>query len=225
MRARAHKGSLDAQLPANGIGRLQVQLTLPTASGLRGTTATSSIRATTKSLSVGSSGPAVRALVTRLRYLHFHSPGLTSRYDARVGDMVLAFHKWKRMGRTTRVDNGTWRALAAATFTAALIGALSLVVFGPETWAAFFHSIPHTTQVILAGGNAGWNKLQTVYGFTRWIGASDAMAWNFMTISVRTIQDHRILGFAMHRPLVPACPRNRRRCVDAKKRSIDREFP
>lgn len=72
-----------------------------------------------------------------------------------------------------------WRALASATFTAALIGALSLVAFGPETWAAFFHSIPHTTQVILAGGNAGWNKLQTVYGFTRWIGASNAMAWGW----------------------------------------------
>ncbi|HEY8947707.1 MAG TPA: glycosyltransferase family 87 protein [Rhizomicrobium sp.] len=72
-----------------------------------------------------------------------------------------------------------WRALASATGTAALIATLSLLAFGAETWTAFFQSIPHTTQMILAGGQAGWNKLQTVYGFARWIGAGDAAAWTW----------------------------------------------
>lgn len=70
-----------------------------------------------------------------------------------------------------------WRALGSATVTAALMAMLSLLAFGLVTWVAFFHSIPHTTQMILAGGHAGWNKLQTIYGFARWIGAGDTAAW------------------------------------------------
>lgn len=72
---------------------------------------------------------------------------------------------------------GHWRAIGSATITAMLIALLSLLVFGSEAWIAFFHSIPHTTQMILAGGHAGWNKLQTIYGFARWIGAGDIAAW------------------------------------------------
>lgn len=71
---------------------------------------------------------------------------------------------------------GHWRALGSATLTATSIALLSLLAFGPEVWSAFFHSIPHTTQMILAGGHAGWNKLQTIYGFARWIGAGDTAA-------------------------------------------------
>lgn len=74
---------------------------------------------------------------------------------------------------------GYWRALLSASVTAALAIALSVFAFGTDAWIAFFHSIPHTTQMILAGGHAGWNKLQTVYGLTRWAGASDATAWGW----------------------------------------------
>jgi hypothetical protein len=72
---------------------------------------------------------------------------------------------------------GQWRVLASAAMTALCMAGGSLLVFGAGTWIAFFHSIPHTTDVILAGGHAGWNKLQTVYGFARWTGASDHAAW------------------------------------------------
>ncbi|HSM95739.1 MAG TPA: glycosyltransferase family 87 protein [Rhizomicrobium sp.] len=74
---------------------------------------------------------------------------------------------------------GHWRALGSATLTTLVIGMLSLLAFGSQAWIAFFHSVPHTTQMILAGGHAGWNKLQTVYGFMRWTGASDAEAWGW----------------------------------------------
>jgi arabinofuranan 3-O-arabinosyltransferase len=79
---------------------------------------------------------------------------------------------------------GHWRALASASVTAIAMAALSLLVFGADTWAAFFHSIPHTSQMILAGGHAGWNKLQTVYGFIRWAGASDHAAWSAQIASL-----------------------------------------
>ena len=72
---------------------------------------------------------------------------------------------------------GHWRALASATVTAFALIALSIAAFGTDAWLAFFHSIPHTADMILAHGHAGWNKLQTVYGFLRASGASDSSAW------------------------------------------------
>jgi arabinofuranan 3-O-arabinosyltransferase len=74
--------------------------------------------------------------------------------------------------------SGYWRVCLAAAITATCMIGASWLAFGSETWIAFFHSIPHTTQMILGGGHAGWNKLQTVYGCTRWIGASDGAAWS-----------------------------------------------
>lgn len=73
---------------------------------------------------------------------------------------------------------GQWRAIASATFTVALLVVASTLAFGSQIWIAFLHSIPVTTQMILAGGHAGWNKLQSVYGFVRWLGGSDRAAWS-----------------------------------------------
>lgn len=72
---------------------------------------------------------------------------------------------------------GQWRAIASATLTVALLAGVSMLAFGPQIWATFLHSVPVTTQMVLAGGHAGWNKLQSVYGFARWLGASDREAW------------------------------------------------
>jgi arabinofuranan 3-O-arabinosyltransferase len=73
--------------------------------------------------------------------------------------------------------SGQWRVLASASATVLAMIALSTLAFGAEAWSAFFRSIPHTTDMILAGGHAGWNKLQTIYGFVRWLGGSDHSAW------------------------------------------------
>jgi len=72
---------------------------------------------------------------------------------------------------------GQWRVIASATLTLALIALVSTLAFGSQIWIAFLHSVPVTTQMILAGGHAGWNKLQSVYGFVRWLGGSDRAAW------------------------------------------------
>ncbi len=75
------------------------------------------------------------------------------------------------------VAGGYWRTTAAALVTALVIAAASWLAFGVETWLAFFHSIPHTTEAILSEGRAGWGKLQSAYGLVRWLGASDHTAW------------------------------------------------
>ncbi len=82
--------------------------------------------------------------------------------------------------------SGQWRVLASAGATVLAMMILSAFAFGTEAWTAFFHSIPHTTDMILAGGHAGWNKLQTIYGFVRWLGGSDHSAW-IVQISVSLV--------------------------------------
>jgi hypothetical protein len=74
--------------------------------------------------------------------------------------------------------SGHWRTCLAAALTAGCMIGLSWLAFGSETWIAFFHSVPHTSEMILGSGRAGWNKLQTIYGFLRWAGASDGAAWS-----------------------------------------------
>ncbi len=74
--------------------------------------------------------------------------------------------------------SGHWRTCLAAALTAGCMIGLSWLAFGSETWIAFFHSVPRTSEMILGSGRAGWNKLQTIYGFLRWAGASDGAAWS-----------------------------------------------
>lgn len=68
------------------------------------------------------------------------------------------------------VATGRWRAFASAGVVAALAILLPWGVFGGETIRAFVHFLPRASQSLLVNGDAGWNKLQTVYGFTRWLG-------------------------------------------------------
>ena len=75
------------------------------------------------------------------------------------------------------IATGQWRVIASATATVALIAFASTLAFGPQIWMAFLHSVPITTQMVLADGHAGWNKLQSVYGFVRWFGGLDGAAW------------------------------------------------
>ncbi|MEI9930763.1 MAG: glycosyltransferase family 87 protein [Rhizomicrobium sp.] len=69
-----------------------------------------------------------------------------------------------------------WTVLLSATVTASTLLALSGVVFGFATFTAFLHNLPQTTQALLVEGGTGWNKLQSVYGLTRWSGGSDNLA-------------------------------------------------
>jgi hypothetical protein len=79
------------------------------------------------------------------------------------------------------VAGGYWRTaiIAAVTCVAAML--VSTLVFGTETLRAFLHYLPITSNEILVHGVNGFNKLQTVYGFVRWIGFGNNIAWTAQT--------------------------------------------
>ena len=73
--------------------------------------------------------------------------------------------------------DGNWRALISATLTTLVLLTLTLTVFGTEPFVAFFHFLPVTADTILGQGTAGFDKLQSVYGLVRWLGAASSTAW------------------------------------------------
>jgi hypothetical protein len=70
-----------------------------------------------------------------------------------------------------------WRAIGAAAVTAFAMAAASYVAFGPETWGAFIHALPVTSQAALTEGRAEFAKLQTLYALVRTMGGGESLAW------------------------------------------------
>lgn len=72
---------------------------------------------------------------------------------------------------------GYWRVLGAAAVTTIVLLAASWLAFGTDTWAAFFTSMPKLTESVLVQGLAGFERLQSVFGFVRSHGGSELQAW------------------------------------------------
>jgi hypothetical protein len=70
-----------------------------------------------------------------------------------------------------------WRAISAAAATAIAMAAASYFAFGAETWSAFLHALPVTSQAALTEGRAEFAKLQTVYALIRTMGGGETLAW------------------------------------------------
>ena len=77
--------------------------------------------------------------------------------------------------------SGQWRVFFSAAVTAALMALASLLLFGADTWLAFFNSIAHTSQAFLSDGWANFGKLQTLFGLTRALGGGETLAWTLQT--------------------------------------------
>jgi len=73
--------------------------------------------------------------------------------------------------------NGYWRTFSAAAITTTAIVAVSFLAFGRETWQAFFDYLPLTNEMVLVGGLAGFQKLQTIFGMVRWFDGDEWLAW------------------------------------------------
>jgi hypothetical protein len=73
--------------------------------------------------------------------------------------------------------DGRWRVLAAASVTAAALVAASVLAFGLESWQAFFHWMPVTSEAVFAEGRANLMKMQSLLGLVRWLGGGMAAAW------------------------------------------------
>jgi hypothetical protein len=87
--------------------------------------------------------------------------------------------------------SGRWRTFgaAAATFVAMAIAVTSLL--GIDVWRAFLASTAFTRQVLLEGGDPGWEKIQTVFAWVRlWDGgigiayAAQAVATLVMAVAL-----------------------------------------
>ena len=77
------------------------------------------------------------------------------------------------------IATGRWRTIAAASVTVLILAALSLAMFGGQTWQAFFSSIAFTRQVVLEQGGSGFEKLQSAFAAARLWGFGVATAYAF----------------------------------------------
>ena len=75
------------------------------------------------------------------------------------------------------IATGRWRAILAASITVGLLAALSLALFGAQTWQAFFTSITLTRHVVLEQGGSGFEKLQSAFAAARLWGFGVATAY------------------------------------------------
>jgi hypothetical protein len=72
---------------------------------------------------------------------------------------------------------GRWRVVGAAAVTAVALALLSYLLFGAETWRAFFGAFQFQAGAVLDRGDVLFHKQQTVHALMRLMGADDAIAW------------------------------------------------
>jgi hypothetical protein len=72
---------------------------------------------------------------------------------------------------------GRWRSFASAAATVAALVAITTLVFGAETWRAFFTFAEYTRAVVLETGETGWHKIQSVFSWARMWGAPVPLAY------------------------------------------------
>jgi len=77
---------------------------------------------------------------------------------------------------------GHWRALAFAAASLAAMTAVTLLLFGPESWIAFAQSLDVTRDLVVERGAAGFPKIQSVFAAARLIGADVATAYALQTL-------------------------------------------
>lgn len=107
-------GKATLSLPAPGVGKFRVKITLLARNGFAERTVYRSFKTTFRTLRVGSRGPDVRLLLKQLRRLRFRIPGITTYYSHNVADAVMAFQKAYGLPRTYVFGADDWRKLDKA---------------------------------------------------------------------------------------------------------------
>jgi len=82
---------------------------------------------------------------------------------------------------------GHWRVFISASVTASAMFAVSWLTFGTESWLAFFHWLPKSSQDILTDGKATWWKLQSIYAMVRYLGGAEQLAWTFQIVLTTSV--------------------------------------
>ncbi|MGA8644092.1 glycosyltransferase family 87 protein [Candidatus Binatus sp.] len=81
---------------------------------------------------------------------------------------------------------GRWRAFWAAAFTASALAAISFVMFGAETWRAFFNTLGFTRQMVIENGGVRFYTMQSVFAAARLLGGGVAAAYSFQIVAAAT---------------------------------------
>jgi len=74
--------------------------------------------------------------------------------------------------------NGQWRCMFSAALTAVVLLILAVLVFGAGTAGQFMHAMPAMSNLYLKLGGEGWQKIHSMYGIARFLGAGDRLAWS-----------------------------------------------
>jgi len=72
---------------------------------------------------------------------------------------------------------GLWRPFASAAATALGMALLSFLVFGAETWTAFFESLSFTREIVLEEGATGFFKMQSLFAALSMWGLPTSLAY------------------------------------------------
>src|SRR5277367_4086595 len=91
-----------------------------------------------------------------------------------------------------------WRAIAAAAFTAIAFAAVSRMMFGVGTWAAFLHGLPESSR-LLNTGKMGWGKIQSVFGGLRLLGFGSGPAYSVSVIVALVSATIAVIVWRSHR--------------------------
>lgn len=101
------------------------------------------------------------------------------------------------------VAGGYWRTIASAAVTAFVSILAAYVVFGLETWAAFFQSLEPTRTIILEQGATGWQKIVSVFSAVRMWGGSILLAYGLQTaVTLAVVILICLVWWRAKRPLV-----------------------
>jgi hypothetical protein len=73
--------------------------------------------------------------------------------------------------------SGEWKVFVSAAITAVSVALASMLVFGAESWAAFFHWMPMISKAVLSEGAESWLRLQSVFAMVRCLGGSETLGW------------------------------------------------
>jgi Putative peptidoglycan binding domain/L,D-transpeptidase catalytic domain len=195
--SRAFEGSARVGLSTRRPGQLRIRVTADAAPGWLPASRTLRASAVVPRLALGSRGPSVRALETRLRELRYALPRVDGLFGHDTFEAVLAFQKLNGLPWTGRVDARLWRRLARARVPRARYGGDHIEVSKGRQYLLLVRGgrVERVVHVSTgATGNTPIGRWRVYRKVTGW----DWVLWYPM---------YFLRGFAIHGyPSVPAFP-------------------
>lgn len=100
---------------------------------------------------------------------------------------------------------GHFRALSAAAITAVVLVLASVLLFGPDIWATYFHNAGILREAILESGSGVWHRMLSVFVAARRLGVGIPAAYGVQAVFALAVA--ATVAVAWHRDL-PAAAKN-----------------